>query len=369
MEVEAFIIGLPGASGLAELSNQQVIDCVQKATPNSLFGLTIYSLDGTTPDLGDNPWVYRCLLIDRANNQAKIYNLTSGLWEPLSLGSVTSASQIADGIISLSKLSTSGGGALKILRLNASNVLEYAALSSILIADSVPLSAINRSGATAGDFIRHVGGQVVWDSIANVAATIISAISSYDIQKLSSRIASSILTNNASGVAEWLTFTTFLSTTIPANSISPSKIDSSSATELDVLGKKDGVTKLFTPPFTKSQVIVDGATLPAQGANALRTYAHTLGVVPKLIDARLRCVSSEHGYAVNEEVSLDSLGWNSGVPSYVPFGHFSATTTDISMIVRSAGGGFYTFFYSKASPPVAVTLTVANWRLVFYLYA
>jgi hypothetical protein len=242
-------------------------------------------------------------------------------------------------------------------------------LASILTADTVPLNSINRSSAAEGGFLRYIGGQTSWDTVANAAAAVIAAITSYDIQKLSGRVPSSILTNNASGNAEWQTFTTFLGTTIPAGSIAAAKIDSSGATELDVLGKKDGVTKFFAPVLTKHQQIVDGATLPAAGANALRTYAHTLGVMPKIVEIRLRNVITEHGYAVNDELSIDALAWNTGVPSYIPFGHVCANTTQIDMIIRSAPASFYSTFYSKASPPVGVALTPANWKLVFNLYA
>lgn len=365
MEVEAIIIGLPGASGLGTLTNQQIIDAIQKAKPGTLFGLTIYSLDGTTPDLVDNPWVYRCLLIDRASNQIKFYNLTSGLWEAASLGTVTQASQISDGIITLAKLSNSGGGALKILRLNAGNAPEYAALASILTADTVPLNSINRSSAAEGGFLRYIGGQTSWDTVANAAAAVIAAITSYDIQKLSGRVPSSILTVNSSGNAEWQTFATFLGTTIPAGSININKLDNTAGAEKQVISKIGGANTWSDPfPFSKYQRVQSGSALPATGANAKIAVAHTLGVLPKLVVAKLVCTAATDGIFVqNDEINIECLGDVNPCPSVHCVTGSPPTTVNVAFSCSAAN------FYRIAIDGGTQTIDRTKWALVLYLYA
>lgn len=366
MQVEAFIIGLPGASGLASMTNQQIIDCIQKAKPGTQFGLTIYSLDGTTPDLVDNPWVYRCLLIDRNANQIKTYNLASGLWEAVSLGSVTSAAQISDGLITLAKLSTSGGGALKILRINNSNALEYAALASILSADTVPLASINRSTAAEGGVLRYVGGQTVWDTIANLASAVIGIITSYDIQKLSGKINSAILTVNGSGTAEWQTFATFLGTTIPAGSINIAKLDGSGASEQQVVSRIAGANVWSAPfPFSKYQRVQSGSALPAAaGANTKIAVAHTLGVLPKLVVAKLVCTAATDGIFVqNDEINIECLGDVNPCPSVHCITGSPPVTVNVVFSNSAAN------FYRIAVDGGTQTIDRTKWALVLYLYA
>lgn len=364
MEVEAFIIGLPAASGAASLSNQEFIDCFQKMEPGTQFGLTLYSLDGTTPDLVDNPWVYRCLLIDRNANQIKIYNIASGNWEAVSLGSVTSASQITDGIITVAKLSNSGGGNFKILRLNGSNAPEWAALATILGADTVPLAAINRSTAAEGGVLRYVGGQTIWDTLANLASAVIGIITSYDIQKLSGKINSAILTVNGSGVAEWQTFATFLGTTIPAGSIDVAKIKADSATDGQYIKRVSGTPAWADPfPFTKYQRVVSGSALPAAGANATIAVTHTLGILPKLAIAKLVCTSAESIYAVGDELNLECLG------DVNPACAIHCVTGTPPVTVNVAFSSSAANFYRIASGSSVVTITPAKWSLVLYLYA
>ena len=86
-------------------------------------------------------------------------------------------------------------------------------------------------------------------------------------------------------------------------------------------------------------------------ANLVLGQAHSLGAVPALVRASLRCITPEHNYAVNDEVTL-SPGASSGL------GLIASDATNVTILIvgtpvsldKTAGTSF--------------TITLANWKLI-----
>lgn len=92
--------------------------------------------------------------------------------------------------------------------------------------------------------------------------------------------------------------------------------------------------------------------------NTLYTYAHSLGAIPKLMQAILRCKTAEYGYAINDEVTLASfVNSGSNVSTSV-----WADATNIYARINSSAGNNYSL--ARVSSNDAIAITYANWRIV-----
>jgi hypothetical protein len=106
-------------------------------------------------------------------------------------------------------------------------------------------------------------------------------------------------------------------------------------------------------PFTvKGPAIADQATTPATPL----TLAHGLGVIPRLIQVSLVCITNEGGYLAGEiygpiaaETFADGADKGVGV---------AANSTNIRVVIGSAGISLL-----NATTGVRFTITPANWRL------
>jgi hypothetical protein len=99
-------------------------------------------------------------------------------------------------------------------------------------------------------------------------------------------------------------------------------------------------------------------TNPVQ--NAFVTAAHGLGAQPDNFSVSLRCITTEHGYSVGDEVLVCSGGTYArgeyviyADSSNVGFGFSSGTTSNPFTYV------------SRSSPSSTVQLSASNWKLVF----
>ncbi len=92
--------------------------------------------------------------------------------------------------------------------------------------------------------------------------------------------------------------------------------------------------------------------------NTLYTFAHSLGAIPKLLQAVLRCKTAEFGYAINDEVPLHNfVNSGSNVSTSV-----WADATNIYARINSSAGNNYSL--ARVSSNDAIAITYANWRIV-----
>jgi len=128
---------------------------------------------------------------------------------------------------------------------------------------------------------------------------------------------------------------------------------------LDLSSKTITMPTANTPALTKSYTSAN-QTITAAGA---LTLAHGLGTMPLLIQARMKCLSSEVGYTTGDEVIINPCVNGSGTGqalTIVP----DATNLNIripqaanSIVIANKGTG------------VTATITDANWALIFRAWA
>jgi hypothetical protein len=105
-------------------------------------------------------------------------------------------------------------------------------------------------------------------------------------------------------------------------------------------------------PFTSAEQTIDAG----DGAS----ISHSLGGVPSLLQARLRCVDTELGYGESDEIILDS-GYSSSIRAIT----VGANSTDVFYRVGSNGQVPIIDYGTGA----ATLLTASKWRLVIIAWA
>lgn len=128
-------------------------------------------------------------------------------------------------------------------------------------------------------------------------------------------------------------------------------------TALQVLRMNAGATapEWASPMFATSFV----GTLTTWTNSTRFTFAHGLGVVPKVFGATLRCQTADVGYSVGDEIVpivSGGIGYN-----YV----VTADATNIYVITSNAG----IVLYNKTTPAGAVAATVSRWQIKPFAYA
>ena len=99
----------------------------------------------------------------------------------------------------------------------------------------------------------------------------------------------------------------------------------------------------------------------ALNSNTILTIAHGLGARPRFVFVRLRCKTAELGYSVGDET--DGL-FDTGNP-YVPYGPIPVRADATNLYY--AYGDYTPKIIQQIADKLAdwVTITPANWRLVF----
>lgn len=105
-----------------------------------------------------------------------------------------------------------------------------------------------------------------------------------------------------------------------------------------------------------SQTITSGGPL---------TLAHSLGAVPKLVMAYLKCASTEHNYSVDDEFLVWGYQDNSGSGSIGVGVSLVSDATNVNVRFGSNTNAFY--ILDKTTGGIAA-ITNANWRLVVRAY-
>lgn len=145
------------------------------------------------------------------------------------------------------------------------------------------------------------------------------------------------------------------SVTLAAGEVGASEL----AATLDLSGKTLTLPTANTPAFTKS-FTSSNQTITAAGA---LTLAHALGVMPTLVQVRLKCTTAELGYSIGDEVIANPMvshtSSSRGV-SVVPDAtnlniRFGSDANSLSVIRKDTGA--------------IADITNASWAAIFKAWA
>jgi hypothetical protein len=289
-------------------------------------------------------------------------------------GAITTA-MIANGAVTLPKLSVSGGAALQLIRVNATNTaFEFVNVASIITIGSIPVGSLITTGIPPGE-LRFAGvfgpttanwiqpiqiinalvdGSINPDLIAPPAA--LSARSQFLTARTADTFANyRYFEPNVDILSGAMNGNRITDNTLPISKIIPG----AEGSLLSVVGG----TPDWIPAPTANYVNKYASTataLPATG-NTITPLNHGLGGQPINVYGVLVCVTPEFGYVANDEVPLDQFDTSSTSNEHPVF-YFHATTTQIHC-VRTNQAGITT---ARANNGANIALTDANWNIKFY---
>ena len=365
-----------------------LLQLIRQAIPSSTYGMVLF--DTTAPDVtGSNAWRKTCVWLNLTNPNIPTVNVykegTSPGWinvnNIIGNGAITTA-MIANGAVTLPKLSTSGGTALQLIRVNATATnFEFVSLASLVTVGSIPVGSLITTGIPPGE-LRFAG--VFGPTTANwiQPIQIINALVDGSINPdliappgaLTSR--SQFLTaRTADTFASYRYFepnvdmlnATMNGAKLQDATVGPEKIFSTAVPDGYLLGKVAGVPN-WVPPLT-----VAGATtkyvdtvaqtltqnLPAYGVTL--SIAHPLAQMPTTYRVALYCNTADGTYVNGDEIDLATV--NQGVPGdwWITF---TVRLTSSAVVLRRFAPG--TIQIPDKTTVSNIYITEANWRLRLY---
>lgn len=312
---------------------------------------------GLTPKFG------RQLAFNVANKQLYYWEQGTTSWTAIPSGQVNVSALITDGIVTSAKLATASAG-------NRVKYWNGSAWSDQLVSDLYASGgfALDKlaTGAEAS-FLRIVSGSRVWDSLANVTAAIIASITSYDITKLSNRIANAILVTDSSAVASWQSFSSFFSS-LAAKVIPIAKIQGSSVNRQVPVDDGTGNLVMTTIPFTRYVVKDDpGGVLATNASIMVRDFTSIYSDLgnnkPTSYQVVLRCTTNDGGFSVGDEIPLEYT-YNSSDSFAAMYASWINATNKLTVSKR-----VITNLSVKDPAGATQNLTVGSWTIRVYAYA
>lgn len=318
-----FLEGLD-PSGLSQISGAQLLQMIREATPmeeSALFGRFIGIADDDTPDTTTYPRFKRYLWLKPSEDFRVIrtWSEADGDWYPISLGSnIITTTMIQNAAVTLAKLSVSGGSALQLIRVNAAgNGFEFFTPSTP--AGSITIAQLDAGSGNANKLVKINSGGNAFEFFTLNAVdyisdnTIASAkLISLDPAKITAVIgdAAKYLRVNASGV---VTLTNLSGSDLANQAVALSKLVSTDGTEGQIMTIVSGVwaPATITPSaiFTSANSRVYTRAIPALGTtdpfNHGIVNSAGVAVVPNMLKVYVKCITTEHGYAVGDRVVMD----------------------------------------------------------------
>jgi hypothetical protein len=358
-----------------------LLQLIRQAIPSSTYGMILF--DTTAPDVtGSNAWRKTCVWLDLTLPNTPTVNVykegTSPGWvnvnNIIGNGAITTA-MIANGAVTLPKLSVSGGAALQLIRVNATNTaFEFVNVASIITIGSIPVGSLITTGIPPGE-LRFAGvfgpTTAQWLTAVQIINALADATISPDLiappgalsarsKFLTARTADTFATYrflepNVDILSGAMNGNRITDNTLPISKIIPG----AEGSLLSVVGG----TPDWIPAPTANYVNKYASTataLPATG-NTITPLTHGLGGQPINVYGVLVCVTAEFGYVANDEVPLHQCVTSSANNEFPVF-YYHATTTQIHC-VRTSSAGLLT---ARANNGNGIALTDANWNIKFY---
>lgn len=333
-------------------------------------GATI--VGATAPDVVTYPALKRFIWVDTSVDPPilSVWQESSSSWiaQELEAGSVT-GDMIANGAITLNKLSLSGATANYVMRVNSSNTAIIFDDVANLFSTSNRLDVNKLSLSAAGIYVLNCNGTTVtWTLLSSLIGSLTFAISQIvNTGALDKQVISFYGTNNVwkyvedilrDGQIALTKLTPGVANTLLGTNAAGTAIESKTLASVGAALSPNIIKRFYS-----SQI-----TIPAAGG-AVTPVAHGFPGVPAFYEWFLVCVTAEYGYAANDRIPLDRLYtvMGAGDDRTAPF----TTTDDASNLYLRADNGSYDIGALDKSDGTPVNLTPGNWRLVasaMYIY-
>jgi len=363
-----------------------LLQLIRQAIPSSTYGMILF--DTTAPDVtGSNAWRKTCVWLNLTNPNIPTVNVykegTSPGWinvnNIIGNGAISTA-MIANGAVTLPKLSTSGGTALQLIRVNATATnFEFVSLASLVTVGSIPVGSLITTGIPPGE-LRFAGvfGPTTanWIQPIQIINALVDGSISPDLLAppgaLSAR--SQFLTaRTADTFAAYRYFepnvdmlnATMNGSKLQDATVGPEKIYSAGVPDGYLLGKVAGVPDWVAPTsvagIVASKQVVQITPLPASNTpiNVI-TYAATGGRAD-IYQFYLVCLTADHNHQPGDELPLVSVGNDDASNEAGPLIIFDASAST----VVHRGPAFYQIQDATAATIQSISTTPerARWAL------
>jgi len=356
-----------------------LLQLVREAYPSSTYGMVLF--DTTAPNvLGSNAWRKTCIWLDLTNPNIPTVNVykegTSPGWvnvnNIIGNGAITTA-MIANGAVTLPKLSVSGGAALQLIRVNATNTaFEFVSLASLVTVGSIPVGSLITTGIPPGE-LRFAGvfGPTTanWIQPIQIINALVDGSINPDLLGVPGALTSRsqfLTARTADTFANYRYFepnvdmlnATMNGSKLQDATVGPEKIYSAGVPDGYLLGKVAGVPDWVPAPLYTYKYTAQVA-LPAAGVDIdVITYAATGGKAD-IYQFHFVCITPDLGFALNDEIPLGSWGSQSALDEASPLIWFDASTSK----VIHTGPQYYQLQALTGTRYDIFDITRASWNL------
>lgn len=356
-----------------------LLQLVRQAYPSSTYGMVLF--DTTAPDVtGSNAWRKTCVWLDLTLPNFPTVNVykegTSPGWvnvnNIITNGSITTA-MIANGAVTLPKLSVSGGAALDLIRVNATtSAFEFVNIAGLITVGSIPVGSLITTGIPPGQ-LRFAGvfgpTTAQWLTAVQIINALADATISPDLiappgaltsrsQFLTARTADTFATYRYFEPNVDMLNATMNGSKLQDGTVGPEKIYSTGVPDGYLMGKVSGVPDWVPAPLYTYKYTAQVA-IPAAGVDIdVITYAATGGKAD-IYQFHFVCMAADLGFAINDEIPLGSWGSQNATDEASPLIWFDASTSK----VIHTGPQYYQLQALTGTRYDIFDITRASWNL------
>jgi len=371
-----------------------LLQLIRQAIPSSTYGMVLF--DTTAPDVtGSNAWRKTCVWLNLTNPNIPTVNVykegTSPGWinvnNIIGNGAITTA-MIANGAVTLPKLSTSGGTALQLIRVNATaTAFEFVSLASLVTVGSIPVGSLITTGIPPGE-LRFAGvfGPTTanWIQPIQIINALVDGSINPDLiappgaltsrsQFLTARTADTFATYRYFEPNVDMLNATMNGSKLQNATVGPEKIYSTGVPDGYLLGKVAGVPD-WVPPLTVAGATTKFVNTVAETitqavpivAGAGTSIAHTLGQMPTTYRVAFYCQTAEHTYVQGDEIEILGIYRANGFASDEQSTAYNIRVSSTAVVVQTQQSAWPIYAVSKTAGTEATALTPGNWRLRLY---
>jgi hypothetical protein len=330
-----------------------LLQLIREAKPSSTYGMILF--DTTAPDVtGANAWRKRSIwisLLNPALPTVNVYRESAPGWvnvnDVISPNTITTA-MIQNAAVTLAKLSTAGGTANQLIRVNAGGTaFEFVSLSSLVTTGSIPVGSLITTGIPAGE-LRFAGtfgpGVANWYTSQTIINDLVDGSIPTDLLSPApgATTRSKFLTGRISDTfAGWrflepnvdILNDTLSGGKLQNGTVAPIKVESAGIPDGYLLSKVGGVPDWVAPTavagIVASKQVVEVTPLPAANTPVnVITYAATGGRAD-IYQFYLKCLSADHNHQPGDELPLASVGNDDATNEAGPLIIFDASTSTV----------------------------------------